>query len=106
MKMTKFKDGNYLDGSNRLDTPEERISELEYLQKPSKMDRGRKETRRKEEKQHTSWKLKQIPGKGVWKGRRKTTKYFTFNVNYECMIEDVQQNQVQETWRKLHQDSS
>lgn len=50
----KIQDGNYSDGSNRLDTPEERISELEYLQKPSKMDRGRKETRRKEEKQHTS----------------------------------------------------
>lgn len=40
--MTKFKMETTLDGSNRLDTPEERISELEYLQKPSKMDRGEK----------------------------------------------------------------
>ena len=42
MKMTKSKMKTTLDGSNRLDTPEERIIELEYLQKLPKMDRGRK----------------------------------------------------------------
>lgn len=72
MKMTKFKMETTLDGSNRLDTPEERISELEYLQKPSN-NRGRKETRRKEEKQHTSG-FGANYGKGVWKGRRKPPK--------------------------------
>jgi len=33
MKMTKSKMKTTLDSSSRLDTPEERISELEYLQK-------------------------------------------------------------------------
>lgn len=85
MKMTKFKMETTLDGSNRLDTPEERISELDYLQKPPKMDRGRKETRGKEEKQHTSG-LWGDSRKGSLKGKKKNCQNIsTFNVNYECM---------------------
>ena len=51
--MTKSKMKTTLDRCNRLDTPEERISELEYLQKLSKMDKGRKKIQKGRKRRST-----------------------------------------------------
>ena len=96
MKMTKSKMKTTLDRCNRLDTPEERISELEYLQKLSKMDRGRKKIQKGRKRRSIlvgfgTTPIKLYRGRiGVSEREEKTYEeknyqdISTFHVNYEC----------------------
>ena len=79
-----------------LDTPEERIIELEYLQKLPKMDRGRKKAQNGRKRSSTLVGFGATPGnfieaeleflkgkkKHIW--RKNCQNISIFNVNYEC----------------------